>query len=662
MDFSGVVVCEELLIQGAARVLNGTRIDARRINVRPGGLLQVGTPSQPANDVEIYLRHDECTAAAECADGKLLSAGDVRIHGVWKRPWTLLSADAPSGSDSLTVLACEGWASGDAIVVAATGGEATRYSQLVSGSVEDNYWAERRVVTGVAPAPGGDGGGCSVGLDHPLSFRHRGEWLDGIVPTQAEVANLNRSVLVTGPPIHWRDATRPVLGGQGLVTAQVGDSGAMQIEWARVERCGRIGLGQYCLHFHLVGGCAGCAFTGNVVEGGVNKGITIHGTHHASVHENVVFDVRGASIYIEDGNEYNNTLSENVLICPTRSSGGALEGASGLDGEGYRCKLDGVPEHADSDFLEQAAIYTLSASNHFIGNRISGHENALYVNHQGNRIWGIGAAASRTCVVSRPFGVVRGNVFHNCVGFGWYVNRAHPQKILTDADGHVTDFHSCLPFNLSSGIDNGAVTLVEDHVEYYNDFALGFYDFGDLELRGLLSALNNKGLYAKSFRRGAATGPLCTNCTFHKCETVLNGPGGSAAVELHDTTFGDDRVLTFGINHHCGLAPEQTGGLCASHYTIDATVAGGGVLQYIDEAAAGSDAIITELPQAPRALAPPPALFNTSACALDGAWRVCPPSYDVRVLRIYSPDRGQSWPPTTTSCPRLCTASPTAGE
>ena len=26
-----------------------------------------------------------------------------------------------------------------------------------------------------------------------------------------------------------------------------------------------------------------------------------------------------------------------------------LGAGSGLDGEGYRCKLDGVPEHADSD-------------------------------------------------------------------------------------------------------------------------------------------------------------------------------------------------------------------------------------------------------------------------------------------------------------------------
>ena len=112
---------------------------------------------------------------------------------------------------------------------------------------------------------------------------------------------------------------------------------------------------------------------GNVVEQGVNKGITIHGTHHARVDRNVVFDVRGVSIYVEDGNEMNNTISYNALLCPTRSNGAERGVGTGFDGQGYRCKLEGVPEHADSDFLEQSAIYALSASNHFVGNRVSGH-------------------------------------------------------------------------------------------------------------------------------------------------------------------------------------------------------------------------------------------------------------------------------------------------
>ena len=68
---------------------------------------------------------------------------------------------------------------------------------------------------------------------------------------------------------------------------------------------------------------------------------------------------------------------------------------------------------------------------------------------------------------------------------------------------------------MSSGTDLAASTRVEEHVEYFNDFALGFYDFADLELIDFTSALNNKGMYAKTYRRAAASAPLCTRCTLH---------------------------------------------------------------------------------------------------------------------------------------------------
>ena len=61
---------------------------------------------------------------------------------------------------------------------------------------------------------------------------------------------------------------------------QVG-GGLMKMEHARVDNCGRVALGEYCLHLHLVGDCPSCAMRGNVVEGGVNKGITLHGTQRS---------------------------------------------------------------------------------------------------------------------------------------------------------------------------------------------------------------------------------------------------------------------------------------------------------------------------------------------------------------------------------------------
>ncbi len=82
----------------------------------------------------------------------------------------------------------------------------------------------------------------------------------------------------------------------------------MHIEYVRVEKCGRVHLGEYCLHFHYRGVCPDCAFIGNVVAQGTNKGITIHSTHRSLVDRNVLYHIHGAFMYVEDGNEYENTI------------------------------------------------------------------------------------------------------------------------------------------------------------------------------------------------------------------------------------------------------------------------------------------------------------------------------------------------------------------
>jgi len=41
--------------------------------------------------------------------------------------------------------------------------------------------------------------------------------------------------------------------------------------------------------------------------------------------------------------------------------------------------------------------------------------------------------------------------------------------------------------------DQSAPALIESHVEYFNDFALGFYDLSDLAIVNYTAALNNKG-------------------------------------------------------------------------------------------------------------------------------------------------------------------------
>ena len=49
--------------------------------------------------------------------------------------------------------------------------------------------------------------------------------------------------------------------------------------------------------------------------------MVLHGTHFSNVVSNMLYDVRGAQIYVEDGNEMYTVLAYNVAICPRNFRG-----------------------------------------------------------------------------------------------------------------------------------------------------------------------------------------------------------------------------------------------------------------------------------------------------------------------------------------------------
>ena len=79
-------------------------------------------------------------------------------------------------------------------------------------------------------------------------------------------------------------------------------------------------------------------------------------------------------------------------------------------------------------------------------------------------------------------------------------------------------------------------------VEYNHDFGAGVYAHGDVTFRNYRAAWNIKGLYWKTYRRGAGSGPLCESCAFYESTPEL--PGGDGLVE-----FGGPML------HQCLTAP-----------------------------------------------------------------------------------------------------------
>ena len=95
---------------------------------------------------------------------------------------------------------------------------------------------------------------------------------------------------------------------------------------------------------------------------------------------------------------------------------------------------------------------------------------------------------------------------------------------------------------------------------------------GDVTFKNTISALNLKGFYWKSYRRGENSDVFCDNCTFYNNGVQMIGPGGSAVVEFKDSkVWASSGSNVVNVNHHCGLinALGVTGGVCASHYLFN---------------------------------------------------------------------------------------------
>ena len=63
--------------------------------------------------------------------------------------------------------------------------------------------------------------------------------LNDIVPLFAEVMNMKRSIVITGPTIYPRTEGVPWDGGQGITTRQ-NMGGVMDLRFIKIENCGRI--------------------------------------------------------------------------------------------------------------------------------------------------------------------------------------------------------------------------------------------------------------------------------------------------------------------------------------------------------------------------------------------------------------------------------------
>ena len=175
-----------------------------------------------------------------------------------------------------------------------------------------------------------------------------------------------------------------------------------------MEKCGQRGVfGKYCAHFHEMGACPSCKFDGNAIEFGMQRAVVVHNTHLSLVRENVVHDVRGAALYVQDGLESWNRFEYNVVICPRGTAD-------------HGCAVPGTDNAQADTAVNNAGYWAVSATQDLIGNRFANHFNGMLVETDAPFSDGMGRANGDVCAGGLSLGRFEGNTFHSHGRFGTY--------------------------------------------------------------------------------------------------------------------------------------------------------------------------------------------------------------------------------------------------
>ena len=80
-----------------------------------------------------------------------------------------------------------------------------------------------------------------------------------------------------------------------------------------VRYAGQMGrLGRYSIHFHMIGAVRNSYVRANSIHHTFNRAIAIHGVHYLRCQDNVAFETRGHTYFVEDGLETKNVITGNL--------------------------------------------------------------------------------------------------------------------------------------------------------------------------------------------------------------------------------------------------------------------------------------------------------------------------------------------------------------
>lgn len=319
----------------------------------------------------------------------VMNGATLSLHGKPKKSWSKIGAKALAGSNSITLSEAIDWNVGDEIII--------------TSNRKNLYEAEKRVITNVSTDL------TTVSFAEPLLYPRTGglktytnnngkSWE---VDTRAEVGLLSRNITIQG------DEYSEINGFGGHIMIMNNAIGnASNVELFRMGQKSK--LGRYPWHWHLLGqGGEGQFFTNSSVHRSYNRAITIHGTWGTLVDNNVAYDHIGHGIFLEDGSEINNTISNNLVLL-TKRAASKEEALLDTDFEPANDLQNSAP----------SSFWITNANNTFRNNIVAGSEGTAYWFAFPSKPTGDSAGDPRFMNMEPHKSILKefkGNVAHSCL-------------------------------------------------------------------------------------------------------------------------------------------------------------------------------------------------------------------------------------------------------
>ncbi|CAM2722167.1 unnamed protein product [Rotaria socialis] len=335
-----------VIIDNASLIFDDTQdvaLNVEYILVVNGGLFQVGTESNPFQHRAVITMYGHLRSIELPIFGAKVLAlreGTVDMHG---KPtiqmWTHLATTAVNGSLTITLRQPVDWAIGSEIIIPTTG------DYLSQGE------SEKRMITNIS------NNRTVLTLNAPLNWTHLGvtQHLGSVsIDARAEIGLLSHNVVFQGSITEtWNqtiaacpDGFNPdefaiqtcFLGryGEEIGSDQFGavimassDMDKMSSSQLVVLRLSNIEvfnagqafrLGRYPVHFHMNGNMSMSYIKSSSIHQAFNRAVNIHASHYVTVENNVIYNIMGGAMFLEDGVEIGNVFRGNLAVFVRTSS------------------------------------------------------------------------------------------------------------------------------------------------------------------------------------------------------------------------------------------------------------------------------------------------------------------------------------------------------